>query len=319
MNSGLSGALISAPLRTAAARRVLNGSVLLMLANRGALFVDAIAPGNVLDSNLPVSNGANRRGPGAIDLQSARSNRAAVASGGQSAIGGGVSNTAAGPVSTVCGGISNSATGSYATVLGGSSNTASATASVAGGSSSSASANSAIALGSACAASGAYSAAFGSRSAANRTGQISAANGFFAALGDAQRASVSLRISTAATTQVELSFDGAAAAGTAVATATRFIIEANTTVAVDAYVSWRDSAGLSGFAHRRCLIKRDGANNTVLVGAVQTIGTDYDQTGGAAVNLAADDTNEALQVLVTPFNATPTRWHAELQFRIIGY
>lgn len=335
MNSGLTAALTSAPLRTAAARRMLGGSVLLAVAGRGAIVASAVGPGAFTDTATLGWAGSQRylRGANAVDLQQSHNLITKIASGVCSTISGGSSNTASALFSTVGGGTGNTASGSNSTVCGGLANTANGTASVAGGSQCTASNSAAVAFGSGNTVSGAYGVALGqnttasssnsfacgSRSVANRIGQFAIANGMFAAVGDAQRASISLRMNTAATTQVELTADGGAVAGASVTTANRFILEANTTIAVDAYISWRDSAGLSGFAHRRCLIKRDAANNTVLVGSVQTIGTDFDETGGAAVTLAADNTNEALQVLVTPFTTTATRWHAELQYRIIGH
>ena len=68
--------------------------------------------------------GGSMRGLHAVDLQSARSYDAQVASGNYSVIGGGQDNTASGLSSTVGGGSQNTAYGNYSTIGGGQSNTA---------------------------------------------------------------------------------------------------------------------------------------------------------------------------------------------------
>ena len=76
---------------------------------------------------LGLGNGTaypNARGAGAVDLQTYRDDAAQVASGSNSGVLGGVSNTAAGDYSAVAGGGSNSAAGMYAAVGGGDSNAA---------------------------------------------------------------------------------------------------------------------------------------------------------------------------------------------------
>ena len=71
--------------------------------------------------NLSASGG-NKRGQYATDWQKERGQAAQVASGNNSTIGGGGSNTASGTHSTVAGGQSNSASSSWATVGGGTGN-----------------------------------------------------------------------------------------------------------------------------------------------------------------------------------------------------
>ena len=68
--------------------------------------------------------GGNARGQEAVDLQSARTAAAQVASGNYSVIGGGQYNTASAQYATVGGGSGNTASGYYATVGGGQENTA---------------------------------------------------------------------------------------------------------------------------------------------------------------------------------------------------
>lgn len=88
---------------------------------------------------------------------------------------------------------------------------------------------------------------------------------------------------------------------------------------VDVYVVGRSTSGTdNGCYHRRCLIKRDASNNTVLVGSVQTVGTDIESNAAWDVTLAADDTNESLQVLVTGAAATTVRWFARVEIEQVS-
>ena len=82
---------------------------------------------------LATSVVGNARGVGAVDWQQFRSVGTQVASGFNSIVGGGSSNTASGNASTVGGGLINTASGDYATVGGGGSNTASAIYATVGG------------------------------------------------------------------------------------------------------------------------------------------------------------------------------------------
>lgn len=79
------------------------------------------------------SAGGNKRGTYATDLQKQRSTAAQVASGTNSVICGGQSNTSSGTNSVVCGGDSNTASTTGATVAGGGTNTASGSYSTVGG------------------------------------------------------------------------------------------------------------------------------------------------------------------------------------------
>jgi phage gp37-like protein len=105
------------------------------------------------------------------------------------------------------------------------------------------------------------------------------------------------------------------------ATATnRFTIAANTALAVDILLVARrsDTADKWLVARRFLGIRRDGSNNTSLIGAVQTLGTD--QSAGSPTwtfALTADDTNEALQLEVTGATSETVQWRATAIYRVV--
>jgi hypothetical protein len=104
------------------------------------------------------------------------------------------------------------------------------------------------------------------------------------------------------------------------ATATnRFTIAASTALAVDILLVARrsDTADKWLVARRFLGIRRDGSNNTSLIGSVQTLGTD--QSAGSpswTFALTADDTNEALQLEVTGAASETIQWRATAFYRV---
>jgi hypothetical protein len=104
------------------------------------------------------------------------------------------------------------------------------------------------------------------------------------------------------------------------ATATnRFTIAASTALAVDILlVARRSDTQDKWLVARRFLgIRRDGSNNTSLIGSVQTLGVD--QSGGSpswTFALTADDTNEALQLEVTGAASETIQWRATAFYRV---
>jgi hypothetical protein len=105
------------------------------------------------------------------------------------------------------------------------------------------------------------------------------------------------------------------------ATATnRFTIAANTALAVDIYlVARRSDVADKWLVARRFLgIRRDGSNNTSLIGTVQDYG--HDQSAGSpswTFALTADDTNEALQLEVTGAASETVQWRATAFYRVV--
>lgn len=99
----------------------------------------------------------------------------------------------------------------------------------------------------------------------------------------------------------------------------RFTIAASTALAVDILlVARRTGTQDKWLVARRFLgIRRDGSNNTSLIGAVQTLGTD--QSAGSPTwtfALTADDTNEALQLEVTGATGETVEWRATAFYRV---
>lgn len=250
------------------------------------------------------TTGGNARGSNAVDLQFARTSATNVASGQESFIGAGTNNRASNTQSFCIAGSGNQATGTRSGCIGGTGAQATGTDSFTIGQLNQATATAAVAC--------------GLQAIANRIGYRTNAYGRFTSSGDAQCGSITVRRQTTDTTQTELTIDGASPTGTTITTSNRIILLASQTVMVDAYIVARSASGTDNACYqRRCLIKRDSANDTVLVGAVQTIGTDIESTGASAwdVTLAADNTNESLQVLVTGAAATNINWFAEIVIR----
>jgi hypothetical protein len=104
------------------------------------------------------------------------------------------------------------------------------------------------------------------------------------------------------------------------ATATnRFTIAASTALAVDILlVARRSDTQDKWLVARRFLgIRRDGSNNTSLIGSVQTLGTDQsDGSPSWTFALTADDTNECLQLEVTGANSETIQWRATAFYRV---
>lgn len=275
------------------------------------------------------TTGGNARGTRAVDLQIERIGAAMVASGANAALLGCANSTASGTRSIVAGGAatnatatdsgsfagnSNSASNTNAVVLGGQVNSVSGySAAILGGTNNTASGSFAVVTGGTNnTASATGSVASGTRANANRPCAVVQASGRFADDGDAQVGVVSLIKSTTDDTPTELT----------IGASTRFTISASTSVLCDVSVTARQQNGTNTAGYqRRCLIKRDASNNTAIEGSVQTVGTDIKSAGAAAwdVTLQADDTNEALSVLVTGASATNIRWVAKIDWVEVGY
>ena len=272
----------------------------------------ALMVGPVPDST---ATGGNVRGASSADLQSSRSTAAQVAS-GTGAIAAGNANTVSGNYS---GGLGN--TNVVTSISGyafGETNTVTGNYSMASGINCQATGASSFALGNVAYAPAQFSQARGSQAYSLRIGQDTFANGRFTALGDAQAGRCFLRMLTTNATQTELTLDGNAATGTSISTSNRFIIPASTVVHCDVYITaCETSSGNRAAYHRSCLIFRNSTSNTTLVG-LTTVGSDYESNAAWDVTLAADDTNESLQILVTGVAATNIRWFARVEFNELG-
>lgn len=244
----------------------------------------------------PASEGSpagNTRGNNAVDLQSARASAGQAATGAQSVIAGGVDNTASGTGSVVVGGQQNVASGSYSTASGQTNAASGYASSVPGG----------------------YSAA------ANKHGQLAHASGAFGVAGDAQRSILQGRNATTDATPARLYLDGSAL---------RFTIPASTTWAFHGLIACRQTGGASGTAgdskawQITGALKRDGSNNTALLGTptITVLGADSnlgaDNATGAVIAVTADDTNEALDLAVTGEASKNLRWYGWIELAELG-
>ena len=230
------------------------------------------------------TTGGNARGTNSIDIQLTRTAANQVASGTTSvAIG---VNSRASSTNSI-------AIGNFAA--------ASNSPSVAIGQSSTASGESSVAIGENCSAGGLRAVGIGRTADANLRGMLSTIP-FNAIYWSGQ---------TTNNTATVLGLDGGAGV--------RFTIAASTALAVDILlVARRATTQDKWLVARRFLgIRRDGSNNTALIGAVQTLGTD--QSAGTPTwtfALTADDTNEALQLQVTGETGETVEWRATAFYRV---
>ncbi len=277
------------------------------------------------DSGLTINGGAvqtsggNARGAQATDLQLKRGNPAQVASGANSVIPGGESNTANATDSVVSGGIGNTASAAGATVGGGNSNTASAIgATVPGGYGNNASGqcafgvgqnntvsgNYSIAHGFSNNAGGVYSHAAGFQSNTDKLAQRAFSAGMFAAAGDAQVTELVVRALTTNATAAVMSLDGTGSTNLPT-------IPINTAWAVSGVMIVRSGAGASALNAVYTINAGLKNNNgtTSLIGSATVTQTLADGSfPSVTVAVSADNTHDALQVLVTGVAATTIHW-----------
>jgi len=217
------------------------------------------------------------------DWQRNRSGAIQVASGSRSTISGGENNTASASYTTVSGGDNNTSSGQSSVVGGGSTNTASGANSwVPGGK-----------YGTTRGLSGAYAHAADRRSAA----------------GDAQVIGQPVRRTTAATTTVQLSTDGASPAATTV-----MVLPNNSGGQFEARVSAYQSTGCGGWKIEGTGYRGANAAATVIQGTttITAFGI-VAGIGAPTVDVVADTTLGALVIQITPANATSTYWVGKLE------
>jgi hypothetical protein len=263
-------------------------------------------------------SGGNARGIDSVNIQPDRSADNQVASGDRSVCVG--DNTRASNLGCVAIGNFALSTGSESIAIGASFSATFGTANASGTQS--------IAMGRDTLASGQASIALGINSDATQfqsfaccSGQATAINSFAAGAVNA-----SLRDEFAARPFASVYWGGQTTDANATilnlgaAATNRFTIAANTALAVDVLlVARRSDVADKWLVARRFLgIRRDGSNNTSLIGAVQTLGTD--QSDGSPTwtfTLTADDTNEALQLEVTGAASETVQWRATAFYRVV--
>jgi len=206
-------------------------------------------------------------------------------------VGGGYDNNVTAIDGTVCGGRENDISGLYGTVGGGLRNDVESEGGAIGGGADNTVTGDygAISGGSFNEVSGDYGSASGYYAKADKYGQHAAAGGKIAALGDAQVSQYILRNSTTDANSVVLYLDGTSAILT---------IPTDTTWAFDIVVVARrtDSDGESArYEYSGCI--DNNAGTTALVGAVQNIATDIEDSDWT-VTVTADNTGDALRLQV---------------------
>lgn len=158
----------------------------------------------------------------------------------------------------------------------------------------------------------------GERSKAYLYCQHAKGSGQFATNGDAQYSNVVARRETTLASATELTLTGAAPDSES-----RIIIPANRTWAFSILIGARQTAGSAGTVgdsagyEIKGVIKRDGANNTALVGTITNTTIAEDQAAWA-VTAVADDTNEALVVKVTGETNKTIHWVAAVHLTEVG-
>jgi hypothetical protein len=223
-----------------------------------------------------------------IVVTAGQSSDSAVIAGGES------NDITDGDYGVICGGYNNGITGDYCAFIGGGQgNLASADYTVIGG---------------------------GLSSVAHLEGMRSHANGAFVADGGAQWADFKIRHYTTDATATELFLDGSAR---------RPVLPASRLWAFSIKLAARQASGAAGTAGDSAFwnitggIKRDGSNNTALVGTPQGTGTpganDRDAAAAAwSVAVTADDTNESLCVKVTGEVDKNIYWSATVTIEAVG-
>jgi hypothetical protein len=285
---------------------VANGKIVLAPNGTGAVQADA---------------SGDARGQYANDLQRVRSSANQVASGNYGVI---------------CGGQNNRiSAGTHGVILGGSNGLVNQNYAIAGGQSCSAQGTAAVSLGSSNLVSGSYGAcpggvanvvsgyaAFGMGigAEAKLRGQIAHASDLFGtASGDAQYTRCIMRraVSAAATGDaLVLTLDGAAPGS-----GNRRTVDASHFTGVRIHLTGVSTNGAEAVSWTyHAAIKRDGSNNTVLVGSPTKISEMKTGTLGVAdPTISADDTNEALQVAVSAHATLNFRWVAVVEANEIQY
>ena len=137
------------------------------------------------------------------------------------------------------------------------------------------------------------------------------ASGRFSTNGDCQTGRVQARIATSSTDAAILYLDG---------TSQIFSLLDGDGYTCRITFFGKQADGSIGDAVYQVKIKREGTT-TSLSGTVRTILAWEGDTnlGTPTIAITADDTNEALQIAVTPANATATRWTASVEYVKINY
>lgn len=192
-------------------------------------------------------------------------------------IGGGFTNTCSAAFAAIGGGSNNTASGSGAAIPGGRYNTASAEA----------------------------AAAIGYGAVATNPGALARAGGYFSAAGDAQAIQIVLRRQTTDATPTELRPSSTLG--------TRLILVNDSTYAFKGLIAARNTGSdteSAAYKIEGCIDVTAGGT-TALVGT-PTVAVIAEDVAGWDVSVAADNTNKALQILVTGEAAKTINWVGDI-------
>lgn len=244
----------------------------------------------------------NTRGSGAVDLQSKRSTATQVASGENSVIVGGYSNTASADRSICIGGNSNTASGIRSLVIGGSSSTASGLGSV-------------CINGGTASADGSVTISSGSATALNSVAMVGAtadrpyafAKNFGSITNFTNRSQsieIGLKARTTNNTPSEMVVDST----------DKLTIPSDVALFGTIEIAAIEETNATEAAHyiRKFAIQNLGGT-TSLIGTVTTIGTDYESDAGYDVSITADNTGDFLKVEITGDSTKTLRWIAAVR------
>ena len=196
---------------------------------------------------------------------------------------GGNNNTASGPLSSIGGGGSNTASAYYSTVSGGNNNNASAIGSTISG---------------------------GLQAKADRYGMQAYSAGSFASDGDAQRVNFILRQITSDDTPTELFLDS---------NSIKLTIPSGKALFATVSIAGIINGGSKAIHYIRKVAIKNISGTTSLIGTVSTLGTDVEDDASYDVSIAADNTNDALQINVTGKTGETIRWVAHVDGIEIAY
>lgn len=148
-------------------------------------------------------------------------------------------------------------------------------------------------------------------------GELSHAAGKFANAGDAQHTVLVARTTTVDNTANKLLFlDDGDPAGSP----QRLLIPAQTTWTFEIKLSaYNDTDSAAAGWIYRGVIKRDGSNNTSLVGSIVEENWKDTAMSSATSSVVADDTNEALEIRVTGLLSKNIRWVAVIDISQVSY
>lgn len=141
--------------------------------------------------------------------------------------------------------------------------------------------------------------------------QIVLSNGNFSSYGDAQTSYIIARNRTKATTNDTVFLEDRK----------HLVLPAKTIWGAEISISaCKETGDTVLLARRYCAIKRDGSNNTVLVGTVETIGTDK-FTGGSwlTITITADNNNECLLIRAQQTTPSYSRVMAAIKLTELRY